>query len=163
MGVAWSTNALVACSLRMGSQDSPRSHGPIVLRCPENGREAPMPNSLSYIFYFQILRALSLVPLRFGWSKSQIAGLRTEERGRIVSGLRMPDTAGTATAESKERGKKGREEREGKDSHKRSSSDDPKSPSSHDGIEGTIIWITWFTWFWMRTYRSVFWIRELQV
>jgi hypothetical protein len=44
MGVAWSTNALVACSLRMGSQDSPRSHCPIVLCCPENGREAPMPN-----------------------------------------------------------------------------------------------------------------------
>ena len=42
MGVAWSTNALVACSLRMGSQDSPRSHGPIVLYCPGNGREAPM-------------------------------------------------------------------------------------------------------------------------
>ena len=41
MGVAWSTNALVACSLRMGSQDSPRSHGPIVLRCPGNGPETP--------------------------------------------------------------------------------------------------------------------------
>ena len=44
IGVAWSTNALVACSLRMGSQDSSPSHGPIVLRCPGNGREAPMPN-----------------------------------------------------------------------------------------------------------------------
>ena len=59
MGVAWSTNALVACSLRMGSQDSPRSHCPIVLCCPENGREAPMPNSLSYIFYS--------LPARYSW------------------------------------------------------------------------------------------------
>ena len=48
MGVAWSTNALKACSLRMGSQDSPRSHGPIVLCCPGNGREAPMPNLFAH-------------------------------------------------------------------------------------------------------------------
>ena len=41
MGVAWSTNALVACSLRMESQDSPRSHGLIVLCCPGNGPETP--------------------------------------------------------------------------------------------------------------------------
>ena len=84
---------------------------------------------------------------------------RTAKAKIILTQLDVAKLRAT-TAESKERGKKGREEREGKDSHKRSSSDDPKSPSSHDGIEGTI---TWFTWFWMRTYRSVFWIRELQV
>ena len=41
-GVAWSTTALIACSIRIRSQDSPPRHGPIVLRCPGNGREAPM-------------------------------------------------------------------------------------------------------------------------
>ena len=40
--VAWSTTALIACSIRIRSQDSPPRHGPIVLRCPGNGREAPM-------------------------------------------------------------------------------------------------------------------------
>jgi hypothetical protein len=34
MGVAWSTNALIACSLRMGSQEPSVRHGPIVLRWP---------------------------------------------------------------------------------------------------------------------------------
>ena len=34
MGVAWSTNALIACSLRMGSQEPSVHHGPIVLRWP---------------------------------------------------------------------------------------------------------------------------------
>jgi hypothetical protein len=42
VGVAWSTNALTACSLGIRSQDSPPSHGPIALRCPGNGREPPM-------------------------------------------------------------------------------------------------------------------------
>ena len=42
MGVAWSTTALIACSLRIRSQDSTPRHGPIVPRCPGNGREAPM-------------------------------------------------------------------------------------------------------------------------
>ena len=42
VGIAWSTNALTACSLGIRSQDSPPSHGPIVLRCPGNGREPPM-------------------------------------------------------------------------------------------------------------------------
>ena len=41
-GVAWSTTALIGCSIRIRSQDSPPRHGPIVLRCPGNGREAPM-------------------------------------------------------------------------------------------------------------------------
>ncbi len=34
MGVAWSTNALIACSLRIGSQEPSVRHGPIVLRWP---------------------------------------------------------------------------------------------------------------------------------
>jgi hypothetical protein len=42
VGVAWSTNALTACSLGIRSQDSPPSHSPIALRCPGNGREPPM-------------------------------------------------------------------------------------------------------------------------
>ena len=42
LGVAWSASSLKTCSLRIRSQDSPPSHGPIVLRCPENGREASM-------------------------------------------------------------------------------------------------------------------------
>jgi hypothetical protein len=47
VGVAWSTNALTACSLgirmiRSQDSESPPSHGPIVLRCPGNGREPPM-------------------------------------------------------------------------------------------------------------------------
>ena len=41
MGVAWSTNALIACFLRMESQEPPGRHGPIVLRCPGNGPETP--------------------------------------------------------------------------------------------------------------------------
>ncbi len=42
--IAWSTtgNALTTCSLGIRSQDSPPSHSPIALRCPENGRELPM-------------------------------------------------------------------------------------------------------------------------
>ena len=42
MSVAWSTNALIARSVGITSQDSPPSHGPIVLRCPGNGRKPPM-------------------------------------------------------------------------------------------------------------------------
>ena len=42
MGVAWSTTALIACSIRIRSQDSPPRHGLIVPRCPGTGREAPM-------------------------------------------------------------------------------------------------------------------------
>jgi hypothetical protein len=41
MGVAWSTNALVAWSASIRSQDASPSHGPIVLRCPGNGRRRP--------------------------------------------------------------------------------------------------------------------------
>ena len=41
VGIAWSTNALTACSLGIRSQDSPPSHGPIVLRCPGNGANGP--------------------------------------------------------------------------------------------------------------------------
>jgi hypothetical protein len=41
MGVAWSTNALIACSLRMGSQEPSMRHGLIVLCCPGNGPETP--------------------------------------------------------------------------------------------------------------------------
>ena len=61
MGVAWSTNALVACSLRMGSQDSPRSHGPIVLRCPGSGRFPPMSTPLISVSF----------PNLFGCSRSR--------------------------------------------------------------------------------------------
>ena len=121
LGVAWSATALVACSLCMGSQDSPPSHGPIVLRCPGNGAETPSsgkqkgeirtgtcknrtrvkplhtvfvrllsatsphprppgtgptsaPTSappLSYIFYFQILGALSSTPFCFFVSETK--------------------------------------------------------------------------------------------
>ena len=46
MGVAWSTNALIACSLRIRSQDSRPSHGLIVLRCPGSGRFPPMSTPL---------------------------------------------------------------------------------------------------------------------
>ena len=42
VGIAWSTNALTACSLGIRSQDSPPSHSPIALRCPGNGREPPI-------------------------------------------------------------------------------------------------------------------------
>ena len=41
MGVAWSTDALIACSLRMGSQEPSVRHGLIVLCCPRNGPETP--------------------------------------------------------------------------------------------------------------------------
>ncbi len=41
MSVAWSTNARIACSLRMGSQEPPVRHGLIVLCCPGNGPETP--------------------------------------------------------------------------------------------------------------------------
>jgi hypothetical protein len=46
MGVAWSTTALIACSLRIRPQDFPPSHGPIALRCPGNGRFRPMSTPL---------------------------------------------------------------------------------------------------------------------
>ena len=41
MGVAWNTNALIASSLRMGSQEPSMRHGPIVLCCPGNGPQTP--------------------------------------------------------------------------------------------------------------------------
>ncbi len=55
MRVAWSTNALIACSLRMGSQDSPRSHGPIVLRCPGSGRFPPMNAPLISVSFLKLV------------------------------------------------------------------------------------------------------------
>ena len=42
MGVAWSTNDLIAWSASIRSQDASPSDGPIVLRCPGNGRRAPI-------------------------------------------------------------------------------------------------------------------------
>ena len=46
ISVSWSTNALIPWSAGIRSQDSPPSHGPIVLRSPVNGSEAPMADGL---------------------------------------------------------------------------------------------------------------------
>jgi hypothetical protein len=41
MGVTWGSATLGPCSLRMGSQEPPVRHGPIVTRCPGNGPDTP--------------------------------------------------------------------------------------------------------------------------
>ena len=44
IGVTWGSAALGPCSLRIGSQEPPIRHGPIVPRCPGNGPETPSLN-----------------------------------------------------------------------------------------------------------------------
>ena len=55
MRVAWSTNARIACSLRIRSQDLPPSHGPIELRCPGNGRFPPMSAPLISVSFLKLV------------------------------------------------------------------------------------------------------------
>jgi hypothetical protein len=103
MGVAWSTNALVACSLRMGSQDSRPSHGPIVLRCPGSGRFPPMSTPLISVSFPNLFRCSRSRPIecelwkrsppkKCGWSTrgGGLAPTVGAADGDCRSGCRLP-------------------------------------------------------------------------
>ena len=103
MGVAWSTNALIACSLRIRSQDSPPSHGPIVLRCPGNGREpahgngykgpkGPEPALVSLISLTMVVVVVTAAAVG---SSEALRGHLDSRRGVPLSGLFEGDATRT--------------------------------------------------------------------
>ena len=85
IGVTWSTNALGGMFLTLWIARLPLSHGPIVLRSPVNGSEAPMAdgllraagcdarsrNSKSSAGYFHVEPLLFLQIKLFGLSESK--------------------------------------------------------------------------------------------